>query len=540
MKSKNLLFVALIIGIFLGASPLLAYEGEAEPAVDLKKLGKVNFPTSCSAAVAPQLDRAVALLHSFWFQESGKAFAAIAQADPGCAMAHWGSAMTLFGNPFTWPLTGKALTEGWAAVEKAKAAQAKTPRERDYIAAVEAFYKDSTTRDHRSRALAYEQAMEKVYLRYPKDSEAAIFYALALNTTALSTDKTYAQQLKAAAILEKVFKTQPHHPGVAHYLIHSYDYPAIAKQGLLAARLYAGIAPAAPHALHMPSHIFTRQGFWQEAIDANIASKNSTADHFDQLHAMDYLMYAYLQTGQYHQAQLIRDEVLALKKVNSERFPAAYALAAVPARFALERNRWAEAAKLTLHPDELDYPWASFPQAEAVTVFARALGSARSGNPAAARKDVQKLEALKNSMIKQNIPYWATQTDIQIRIASAWIVLAEGKNTEALALMRAAADLEATTEKHPVTPGPLVPARELLGEMLLVLKQPAQALKEYEGSQQVEPNRFKGWYGAARAAELAGDQAKARRYYQNFMTLCEKADGNLPEARMAREYLAKK
>ena len=539
MKTKLYAILAVAPFVFW-VSSLSAHEGETATSVGLEKLGKVHFQTSCSAAVAQQFDRAVALLHSFWFQESGKAFAAIAQADPGCTMAHWGSAMTLFGNPFTWPLTGKALTEGWAEVEKAKAAQAKTPRERDYIAAVEAFYKDSDTRDHRSRALAYGKAMEKVYHRYPKDTEAAVFCALALNTTALPTDKTYAQQLKAGVILEKVFKTQPNHPGVAHYLIHSYDYPPTAKLGMPAARLYASIAPAAPHALHMPSHIFTRLGSWQDSIATNLASKNSTSDHFDQLHAMDYLMYAYLQTGQYQQAQQIRDEVLALKKVNSERFPAAYALAAIPARFALERNRWADAANLTVHPDEMDYPWASFPQAEAVTTFARALGSARSGDLVAARKEVEKLESLKNSMVKQNIPYWATQTDIQIRIATAWIARAEGKKEEALALMRAAADLEATTEKHPVTPGSLVSTRELLGEMLLDLHQPARALEEFESARRVEPNRFKGWYGAAQAAELAGDKAKAQTYYTHFVTLCEKADGDQPELKHAQEYLAKK
>jgi len=517
---------------------------DGEQSGDLKhvgeKLGAVRFPTSCTPAAQRQFERAVALLHSFWFSESSKAFAAIAQTDPSCGIAHWGSAVTLFGNPFTWPLTGKALTDGWAAVDRAKTAGAKTAREQDYIAAVEAFYKDADKIDHRTRALAYEKAMEQVVQRYPDDTEASIFYALALNTTALATDKTYANQLKAAAILEKVFKGQPNHPGAAHYLIHSYDYPPIAEKGLPAARSYAEIAPSAPHALHMPSHIFTRRGLWQDSIESNLKSKNSTDNHFDRLHAMDYLVYAYLQNGQDGKASAVSDEVKGLKKVNSESFPAAFALAAIPARFALERARWSEAAKLALHPNELDYPWASFPHAEAVLTFARAIGAARSGEVAAARRDLARLKTLKENLVQAKNNYWSEQVEIQIQAASALTAYAEGKKEEALALMRAAADMEDATEKHPVVPGPLIPARELLGDMLLELQLPAQALKEFEAAAQREPNRLRGYYGAARAAEMANDRPKATAYYAKLAELALGADSERPEVRQAKAYLAKK
>jgi tetratricopeptide (TPR) repeat protein len=505
-----------------------------------EKLGKVHFPVSCSAAAQEQFDRAVALLHSFWLDEAAKAFAAIAQADPGCAMAHWGSAMTLFGNPFTWPLSGKALPDGWAAVEKAKAAQAKTQRERDYIGAVEMFYKDWDKVDHRTRALAYAKAMEELAQRYPEDTEASVFYALALDVTALPTDKTYANQLKAAKILEKVFAEQPDHPGVAHYLIHSYDFPPIAAQGLTAARRYASIAPSAPHALHMPSHIFTRQGLWEESIETNRRSAATSKSHFDSLHAMDYLEYAYLQGARDRDAKRVLDEIAAIKKVDREHLVTAYALAAIPARYALERGRWADAARLLPHPNEKDFPWGSFPQGMAILVYARALGAARSGNAPAVREEIERLRQLHEAMIASKIVYWAQQADIQIKVASAWAAFAEGNKQEALKLMREGANMEDASEKHPVTPGHVLPARELLGEMLLELKQPALALKEFEASHKVEPNRFRGLYGAARAAAQSGDMAKAKTHYEKLVELCRLADAERPELKEAKEFLAKK
>jgi len=505
-----------------------------------EKLGKVHFPVSCSAAAQEQFDRAVALLHSFWLDEAAKAFAAIAQADPGCAMAHWGTAMTLFGNPFTWPLSGKALPDGWAAVEKAKAAQAKTQRERDYIGAVEAFYKDWDKVEHRTRALAYVKAMEELTQRYPEDTEASVFYALALDITALPTDKNYANQLKAAKILEKVFAAQPDHPGVAHYLIHSYDFPPIAAQGLTAARRYASIAPSAPHALHMPSHIFTRRGLWEESIETNRRSAATSKSHFDSLHAMDYLEYAYLQGARDRDAKRVLDEIAAIKKVDREHFVTAYALAAIPARYALERGRWVDAARLLPYPNEKDFPWRSFPQSMAILVYARALGAARSGNAPAVREEIERLRRLREAMIEAKIGYWAQQADIQIKVASAWAAFAEGNKQEALKLMREGADMEDASEKHPVTPGHVLPARELLGEMLLELRQPALALKEFEASHKLEPNRFRGLYGAAHAAAQSTDIAKAKTYYEKLVVLSRNADTERPEIKEAKEFLSKK
>src|SRR5206468_2138419 len=404
-------------------------------------------------------NRAVALLHSFWFDAGGKAFAAVAQADPTCAMAHWGTAMIKLGNPLAIPPMPKALEEGAAAIQRAKAANPRTPRERAYIEALETFYRDSDKVDHRTRALAYEKAMEQVAQKYSDDREAAVFYALSLNMTALPTDKTYANQLKAAAILEKVFAEQPQHPGVAHYLIHSYDYPPIAEKGLGAARRYASIAPAAPHALHMPSHIFTRRGYWQESIDANRASSNATGNQFDQLHALDYLVYPHLQMAQDGSAKRVVDHVSDLPKVTFEHFVTGFALATIPSRYALERGRWADAAKLELFGKE--FPWARFPQSEAQLVFARALGAARSGDAVAARRDADRLGVLRDTLATAKVGYWAEQVDIQRQIALAWVARAERRNDEAVALLRAAAEREDATEKHPVTPGPLAPAREL-------------------------------------------------------------------------------
>ena len=311
--------------------------------------------------------------------------------------------------------------------------------------------------------------------------------------------------MKAAKILEKIIAAQPDHPGVAHYLIHSYDFPPIAAQGLTAARRYASIAPSAPHALHMPSHIFTRQGLWEESIEMNRRSAAASKNHFDSLHAMDYLEYAYLQGARDRDAKRVLDEIAAIKKVDREHFVTAYALAAIPARYALERGRWVDAATLLPYPNEKDFPWGSFPQGMAILVYARALGAARSGNAPAVREEIERLRRLREAMIEAKIVYWAQQADIQIKVASAWAAFAAGNKQEALKLMREGADMEDASEKHPVTPGHVLPARELLGEMLLELKQPALALKEFEASHKVEPNRFRGLYGAARAAAQSGD-----------------------------------
>lgn len=523
--NQSLLITALIV--LLCAAVVVAHDGE--------KLGQVQFPVSCSDEAQTQFNRAVALLHSFWYTEAVKGFTAVTETDQTCAMGYWGIAMSLW-YPLWQPPSDAMLKKGWSAVEQAVAVGGKTDRERHYIAAIEVFYKDADKLDHRTRALTYEKAMEQLYHRYRDDREAGVFYALALNATVSPNDKTYANQLKATAILEKVFEEQPEHPGVAHYLIHSYDYPPLADRGLDAARRYAKIAPSAPHALHMPSHIFTRLGLWQESIESNRGSATAAKAHnstFEQLHALDYLAYAHLQQAQDLAAKRVLDERDATAQGDLENFAAAYAFAAIPARYTLERRRWSDATQLEPRPSKVKYT-------EAMTYFARAVGSARNGDVSKARADVDKLQSLQTALVEAKQTYWAEQVEIQRRVAGGWVARAEGQNDVALTLMREAAELEDSTEKHPVTPGPIFPAREMLGELLLELNHPEQALKEFETSRQREPNRFNGIYGAARAAELSGDRDKARQYYQSLIGLCEQADSERPELQQAKAFLAQR
>jgi len=509
-------------------------------------LGTVRFETSCDSSVQAPFQRAVAMLHSFWYDEAEKAFRAIAATDPTCGMAYWGVAMSNY-HPVWAPPTAPELARGAEAAEKAVAAGAKTARERDYISAIAAFYKDSKTLAHRARSLAYEQAMEQVYRKHPADSEAAIFYALALLGTAPPTDKLYGNQKKAAAILNEVLPKNREHPGVAHYIIHSFDYPRLAELALPAARSYAKIAPDSPHAIHMPSHIFIRLGLWDDSIQSNIASATSAKTHvqrlkpgagsFDQLHAMDYLVYAYLQQGRDRKAKQVYDEMLAIKTLDLENFAAAYALAAIPARYALERREWTQAAGLQLHP--AGFPWKNFRYAEAIVVFARGLGAARSGDRAAAGREVERLAAIRGEIAGASGYDWASQVEVQRRTVEAWLAHAEGKSEQAVPLMRSAADLEDKIDKHPVTPGAVLPARELLGELLLETKRPTEALKELEAALQESPNRFNTLHLAARSARLLGRQEDAAGYYSKLITLCSKADTTRPGLREAREFTRK-
>jgi hypothetical protein len=506
-----------------------------------ERLGEVNFPVSCNAAAQKHFQRAAALYHSFDWPRVTKAFETVLEADPQCAMAWWGIALATLDNPFVWPISAKQVADGWAAIEKAKATGAKTQRERDYIAALELFYKDGNTVPHRQRALAYESAMANIAKAYSNDIEAQVLYAIAVSANFEPTDKKYTKQLKAAKVLEPVFKKYPEHPGAAHYLIHSYDYPPIAAKGLDAARRYAAIAPSAPHALHMPSHIFTRVGYWKDSVDSNRAAFNATKNLRTRLHALDYMTYAYLQMGQDTEARRGLDEMLKIQKVTGENFAAAYALAAIPARLTLERDRWAEAAALKPHPSEAAFKWNNFPNAAAVTVFARGLGAARSGNVAAAKQELERLTTrVKPAMLAAKQIYWADQADIQIKIIDSWIAKAEGDNTRALQLARAAANHEDSTEKHVVSPGSIIPARELLGDMLMELGQSAAALKEYEVTIAKEPNRFRGLYNAARAAEASGNMAKARTWYQKFAQVAAQADPGVAQVERAKTFLARR
>jgi tetratricopeptide (TPR) repeat protein len=522
-----------------------------------ERLGRVNFTVSCNPQAQKQFNRAVAWLHSFEYEEAEKAFNEVTVTDPRCGMGYWGIAMSKYHSIWIPPSVSE-LQQGLAAVEKAKLVGAPTQRERDYIAAIEIFYRDSDNLDHKARTFAYSEAMKQLYQRYPSDREAGVFYALTLITTGMMTnDKIYARQKEAAQILNRVLAREPQHPGVTHYLIHSYDYPALANLALPAARSYARIAPASAHAQHMPSHIFTRLGLWQEDIRSNLDAKaaaqafavrNHLSGTWDeQFHAMDYLAYAYLQGAQDKQAGALLDELNQIPKADPETFKVAYAFTAIPARYALERRRWDEAAKLTLAPGSLGaFPWERFRWAEAHIHFARAVGAARSGNTASARQDVEKLAAIKNALDEVKGDYdWAKQVEIQRLVASAWLEYAEGRHEESLRLMRAAADLDDATEKHPVTPGAILPAREQLGELLLELKQPKAALQAFETSLRSAPNRFNGLYGAARAvrlaaeqSNLAADQKKAKTYYAKLMALTRHADSIRPEIEAARAFLA--
>ncbi len=526
---------------------LAADDGHRHGPASSEKLGSVKFPTSCSAAVRAQFERGVAMLHSFWYEEAEKAFVAVARKDPGCAMAHWGVALSLY-HPLWAPPNPAEFKRAQEALQAARAAKRKTPREAAYLAAAEAYYSPLDA-DSRRRALAYEKAMEQVYLAYPQDREAAVFYALSLLATALPSDKTYANQKKAGAILEKIFAAQPLHPGVAHYLIHSYDYPALAPLGLQAAQRYARIAPSAPHALHMPSHIFIRLGLWQDAIASNQASAQAARDYGrkmrwdgawdQQLHAMDYLAYGFLQSGQPAEARRVLEELRGIKQSYPDNLTSSFAFAATPARVAIELRQWEEAAKLEPRPGSA--AWAA-----AMVHWARAVGAARSGDPDAAQPEVDRLVALRDELrcvtgsgpecMQAQQSYWADQVEIQRRSAAAWLAFARGHHPLALELMRSSADLEDSTEKHPVTPGAITPAREMLGELLLELGKPAQALQEFEASLKNSPNRFNGLYGAARAAELAGNRARARELYNTLLGICGKENHQRPELDHARTF----
>ncbi len=485
------------------------------------------------------------MLHSFWYDEAAKTFSQIVRAEPGCAMAYWGIAMSLY-HPVWAPPSATDLKNGAAAVAKAKSAGAKTERERDYIAAIDVFYRDAAKLGHRERALAWRTSMQQLSAKYPQDPEAAIFFALSLIATAPAGDKTYANQKQAAAILNRLLPGHPDHPGIAHYMIHGYDSPQLAILALPAARSYARTAPASAHALHMPSHIFTRLGLWQDSIDSNLASAAVAKDYAakarpgatsqDQLHAMDYLEYAYLQTCRDADAKRVVEDAVAVSSLDQQVFQAAYAFAAIPARYTLERRRWSDAAALAVRPSW--FPWAQFRFAEAIVHFARALGSARIGNATISRAEIKELSAIHNALAQAPQDYdWATQVEIQRLAASAWLAHAERRNDAALTSMRAAADLEDRTDKHPVTPGPVLPARELLGELLMELNRPASALPEFEKVLTGSPRRFNATYGAARAAELTGNLPKAKERYSELLQLCGQSGSARLELQNAAAFL---
>ncbi len=545
---------ALLVAFLWHTPTTVAQEGHQHRHETSEKLGQVNFKVSCNPLAQKQFNHAVAWLHSFEYEEAEKAFTEVTVTDPRCGMGYWGIAMSKYHSIWAPPTAGE-LQQGLSAIEKAKTVGAQTQRERDYIAAIEIFFKDPDRLDHKARTFAYSEAMKQLYQRHPSDDEAAVFYALTLIATGMmENDKGYTRQKEAAQILNRVLAREPRHPGVTHYLIHSYDYPALAYLALPAARSYAKLAPASSHAQHMPSHIFTRLGLWQEDIKSNLDAETSAKafavrNHLsgvwdEQFHAMDYLAYAYLQGAQDKKANAVLDELNNIQKAEPETFKVAYSFTAIPARYALERRRWDEAAKLTLPPGSLGaFPWQRFRWAEAHIHFARAIGAARTGDTASAREEVEKLATIQQALIEikgqgKGDYDWAKQVEIERQVASAWLAFAEGKREESLQLMRAAAELDDATDKHPVTPGAILPAREQLGELLLELKQPMEALQHFETSLRSAPNRFNGVYGAARAAKLASDQKKAKTYYAKLMELSRHADSIRPEIDEAKAFLA--
>ncbi|HYJ80274.1 MAG TPA: tetratricopeptide repeat protein [Longimicrobiaceae bacterium] len=501
---------------------------------DPERLGGVTFPSSCSAAAQPLVQRGVAMLHSFWFDQAQRTFEQAAAADSGCAMAHWGVAMTQLGNPFTAvdpPPARRATALGHARAAVASARGA-TPREQGFAEAALALYQDHETVGYRARMQAHEAAMLRLRDAQPADPEAAIFYARAVIANAPPSDLTFARQKVASAILDSLFRAHPDHPGLAHYIIHANDAPPMAQQGLDAARRYAGIAPSAPHALHMPSHIFTRLGYWQESVDTNRRSAAAEPDSNAAVHPMDYMVYAYLQQGRDADARRVVDRAVQ----NADAFYGSsiigYNFAAMPARYALERGQWGEAAALRI-------PSGMPPHVEAITRFARGVGAARAGQAAAARDEVAALAALRDSLAARRDAYWATIVGAQKLAAEAWLAHAEGDDPRAVRLAREAAELEETVEKHPVTPGPLLPARELEADLLLELGRPAEARAAYEKTLQREPRRARALFGAGRAAELAGDPAGARGHYQALLEVMGAADAGRREPAQARAFLGR-
>src|SRR5437867_11117319 len=537
-------FVSFLTALIASVTLVASVWADADPANrsgEPLKLGRVHFKTSCSPEAQKQFERALAMLHSFFFPETVKAFTAIPTTDPNCAIAYWGIAISQRPNPLVGPFDAATLKRGLDAIEKGEAIGPKTQRERDWLAALKEFYKDYDKVDQDTRTKNYAKAMERLAAKYGDDAEAKIFYALALNET--FDHKSMEPLLRAIKILEPIDKKYPDHPGVTHYLIHSYDFPAIAQKGIPAANKYAKIAPSAPHAQHMPSHIYSMVGMWEESVVANwrsvlVANEYVAKARLDGTlggvpHAYDFMEYAYLQLGQDIKARGLIQNAASIKKVIGVPFAGATARAAVPARYVLERQDWQGAA-------QLQPLGTGFPAADAITHFARAMGAARSGDAAAARTDIDKLKEQRAALEKAGQGYWAGQVEIQILGAQAWTAQGQGNKSDALKFMRAGADLEDASEKHVAMENRLYPMRELLADMLMAQGEAAAALKEYETSLKNAPMRLRGFYGTAKAAEAAGDAKKARAYFEKLARLTRHADGDRPELRETKQRLASK
>ncbi len=530
---------ALLSMTSAGNAQVPAHDDHAAHGAELGELGKVTFPVSCAPEAGRRFETAMGVLHSFWWEEGDAAFNRVLEAESDCAMAYWGLAMNAWGNPFAGGPTGPALSRGAEAAATAWSLYPDTSRERGFIAAVAALYRDADKTTNAVRLQAYADTMARLYRSFPKDTEVAIYHALALIATAPKTDTTFAQQKRAAAILNPLFAKYPQHPGLAHYIIHSTDSPQLAQLGLSAARRYARIAPAAPHAQHMPSHIFIRLGYWDETVASNRVAFNAGVENAkakavppagEVLHALDYAVYGYLQRGQDSAARATVATGLSAGVPEGKGVVGDYNRTAMAARLSLETGDWRQAAAFPVAPVQ------GLGTQAMLSHFTRAIGAARSGNPAAARLDVAALDTLAAGMAEKKEPYWSRVAGIKRDAARAWVMFAEGDAAGGLALARAAADREEVTDKHPVTPAELLPARELLADMLLEAGQYEAARKAYQATLVREPGRARSLFGAARASELAGDAAKAKAGYREFLKLMSKADGERPELRAARKY----
>ena len=522
MKPRKF-FAAVTTALLLASSAALAHDKEDQ-------LGKVTFPTSCNAKAHAQFVTGVAMLHSFWFGEARKTFDAALKEDPNCAIAYWGIALDYLGNSLSAPPQRKNAEAAWQALEKARTIGAKTERERDYIEALSAYYRDHDKVPVNKRLLAYTQATEELTKRYPDDFEAQVFYALNLQATAPKNDTQYKNQLKSAAILEKLLTKNPEHPGVVHFLIHAYDYPPLAEKGIAAARRYAKLAPAAPHARHMPSHIYSMVGLWEDSIASNLHALEVRKDYY---HAMDFTLYAHLQLAQDAKAQAVLERARAVAANAPADLGMNTALSAMPARLVIERGDWKGAAALPVWPTES-------PMAESLSRFTRGLGMARSGDLAGAKSEMAVMQDLRAKLEKSNNSFWADRTEEQMLAVSAWMALAEGNKEQAEKFMRTAADNEDGSVKHVAMENRLYPLRELYAELLLELGQAAPALREFETALKAYPNRYRSIYGIARAAEAAGDKRKATDHYNRLMALAKNADSLRPELVRAREYVAQR
>lgn len=533
-KTMHSLTVAVLVAILTALTP--------SDLMGQDDLGTVDFETSCSSEVEADFERGLALLHHMMYEQAEDVFEGVAADDPSCAMAYWGMAMTQL-HPLWAPPTDQAIRKGQEAVREAKEREAPTEREQAYIDAIAAYFEGASEHSHPERLSAWEEAQKEVYEAYPVDVDAGAFYALSHLSTAPPDDKEFTHQRRAGALLEELHAEHPKHPGLFHYTIHAYDNPVLAERAVEVARGYDNIAPSVPHALHMPTHIFVRLGMWKEAIDWNIRSAEAALEQpvggktsMHHAHALDYLMYAYLQRGQDQKAGEVVDDIRAVDQYQ-DHFAAAYSMAAVPARYVLERDEWAEAARLSTRIQE-DFPWEKYPQYEAITYFARGLGAARSGDVDAAHEAIDTLDDLYEQTVEAGEDYWAVQVDVKRTTISAWIAYAEGRHDDAIDRMRKAADLEDSVDKHPVTPGAVRPARELFGDMLMLLEQPEDAIDAYRAALDVTPNRFNSLYGMGRAAERAGKHEMAQEAYAEVTELTEAADTEREEIARAKAFLA--